>query len=148
MNSALFTCGPYLTSLQQEVTKLGNKGQSERVGNLSQTHSLHWHHHPNHLPPVLLLFLIFLKALLVNHHCWLCLHLCLLGASSDVPRGSHSFLRAPSTHSVYCLCIDITSSHHAICDYVSASTCLFWAAPRGFRAQLETFPAIHVTFLH
>lgn len=118
MNSALFTCSPYLTSLQQEVTKLGNKGQSERVGNLSQTHSLHWHHHPNHLPPALLLFLIFLKALLVNHHCWLCLHLCPRGASSDVPRGSHSLLRAPSTHSVYCLCIDITSSQHTVCDYL------------------------------
>lgn len=104
MNSALFTCGPYLTSLQQEVTKLGNKGQSERVGNLSQTHSLHWHHHPNHLPPVLL-SLIFLKALLVNRHCWLCLHLCPLGASSDVSRGVTLFLGPPAhtLHTVFAL---------------------------------------------
>ena len=100
MNSVLLTCGPYLTSLQQEVTKLGNKGPSERVGNLSQTHSLYWHRRPSHLPPVLLLFLIFLKALLVNHCCWLCLHLCPLGASLEVPRGSPSLLRAPA-HTLY-----------------------------------------------
>jgi len=111
-----------LVALPHILATGGNKARKQRTewegSNLSQTHSLYWHHHPNHLPPVFLFFLIFLKALLVNHHCWLCLHLCPLGAASDVPRGSPPLVRAPSTPSVYHLCMHITSTHHSVCDYL------------------------------
>ena len=107
---------------------------------MSQTHSLYWHHHPNHLPPVFLFFLIFLKALLVNHHCWLCLHLCPLGAASDVPRGSHPLLRAPSTHSVYHFALilpALTIVYVIICFYLYLP---ILGCPQKFQSPVRNFP--------
>ena len=138
IDSILFTWGPYLTSLPQEVTKLRNKGQSERVSDLSQTRSLYRLHHPYHLPPIPLLFLIFLKAPLVNHHCWMCL--------SPFAHLGPLFL-GPLVHTLYTVLVlsVLTTVYGILCFYLYLP---ILGCPRGFRAHLGIFPAIHLTFLH